>query len=187
MKCTQNFSRNFNQFSSRNWRSSFHLVGILVQKKPRPETGVFIVTCNRTTRMKKKLFHHSLQHILRFQVLARQAVKVLPAVAQPASYSLENLKGCCDTPDPESQNSYDKEQSQIRLSSRLKSSTQIKLLLEVNRIDHNKEDIDEQAKIHLDKVHNHLHNCLDGLSVHEPFMPTSEMLESRVIIMIGEN
>ena len=87
MKCTQNFSRGFNQFSSRNWRSSFHLVGILVQKKPRPETGAFIVTCNRTTRMKKKLFHQPLQHTLRFQVLARQAVKVLPAVAQPVSFT----------------------------------------------------------------------------------------------------
>ena len=109
------------------------------------------------------------------------------SVLHATSYSLENLKGCCDTPDPDSQNPYDKEQSQIRLSSQLKSSTQIKLLLEVNRIDHNKEDIDEQAKIHLDKVHNHLHNCLDGLPVHEPFVPTSEMLESGAIIMTGEN
>ena len=57
----------------------------------------------------------------------------------------------------------------------------------MNRIDHNKEDIDEQAKIHLGKVHNHLHNCLDGLPVHEPFVSTSEMLESRAIIMTGEN
>lgn len=109
------------------------------------------------------------------------------SVLHATSYSLENLKGSCDTPDPESQNPYDKEQSQIRLSSHLKSSTPIKLLLEVNRIDHNKEDIDEQAKIHLDKVHNHLHNCLDGLPVHEPFVSTSEMLESREIIMTGEN
>ena len=53
----------------------------------------------------------------------------------------------------------------------------------MNRINHNKEDIDEQAKIHLDKVHNHLHNCLDGLPVHEPFVSTSEMLESGAIIM----
>ena len=109
------------------------------------------------------------------------------SVLHATSYSLENLKGCWDTPDPESQNPYDKDQSQSPLSSRLKSSTQIKLLLEVNRIDHNKEDIDEQAKIHLDKVHNHLHNCLDGLLVHEPFVPTSEMLESGAIIMTGEN
>ena len=57
----------------------------------------------------------------------------------------------------------------------------------MNRIDHNRQDIDEQAKIHLDKVHNHLQNCLDGLPVHEPFMPTSEMLESGAIIMKGEN
>ena len=35
----------------------------------------------------KKLFHQSLQHTLRFQVLARQAVKVLPAVAQPVSFT----------------------------------------------------------------------------------------------------
>ena len=87
MKCTQNFSRGFNQFSSRNWRSSFHSVGILVQKKPTPETGAFIVTCNMTTQMKKKLFHQPLQHTLRFQVLAWQAVKVLPAVAQPVSFT----------------------------------------------------------------------------------------------------
>ena len=52
----------------------------------RPATGAFIVTCNRTTRMKNKLFHQSLQHILRFQVLARQAVKVLPVVAQLVSF-----------------------------------------------------------------------------------------------------
>jgi hypothetical protein len=59
--------------------------------------------------------------------------------------------------------------------------------VEVNEIDYNKENNDEQAKIHLDEVYNHLHNCLDGLPVHEPFVPTSEMLETEAIILTGEN
>ena len=47
------------------------------------------VYCNlqQENSNEKETFHHSLQHILHFQLLARQAVKVLPAVARPVSFT----------------------------------------------------------------------------------------------------
>jgi hypothetical protein len=109
------------------------------------------------------------------------------SVVGATSYSLEKLKGCSDTPESESQNHYEKEKAHIRLSQACKTATGFKLMLEVNNIDYNNEDIDFDVRSHLADVNCFLNNCLDGLPVHEHFVPRAEMLESGGIILTSEN